>query len=117
MKEKVKIQMDNRDYNEPMRDYCAPEEERYERPSYAYSQFENNYNSNNSNYYNSGRYANVGGVILDNNGKPLKNSFGMKLTFSILEMLCCCASCFTLVTGILSCIFTCQANTCYKEGR
>ena len=145
--------MDNRDYNEPMNDYCSPEEERYERPlyetaeeynqahrtpvyetaeeynqatreqsQYAYSQFQNNYNSNSynsnsTNYYSSGRYTNLGGVVLDENGKPLKNSFGIKLTLSIMEMLCCCASCFTLVTGIISCIFTCQANTCYKEGR
>ncbi len=29
-------------------------------------------------------------VPLDKKGMPLKNNFGMKLTFSILEFLCCC---------------------------
>lgn len=164
--------MDNKDYNEPMRDYCSPEEEnRYERPSYEtaeeYNQARrereqaqsqpvneqysyNQYNTadqsdsnsasgsnpygnasyygntssygnasscGNSSYYGNGGYTNMGGVILDSNGKPLKNNFGIKLTFSILEMLCCCANFITMIMGILSCVFTCQANTSYNEGR
>lgn len=55
---------------------------------------------------------------LDNNGQPLKNTFAMKLTFSILEILCCCGcNVITMILGIISCVFTTQANTAYKEGR
>ena len=132
--------MNNNDYNE-QNPYVNPGNETtednnqvsQEQPqSYAYNQFQNNYGTtgqehnggyayNNYNYqnnYNSnGGYTNMGGTIIDSNGKALKNHFGMKLTFSILEMLCCCTSCITLIMGIIACVFTCQANTCYKEGR
>ena len=122
--------MNNNDYNEPLVGY-NPEEQPQEQPlaeqTYAYQQYETDYsevgqNTNNgyayNNYsnYNSG-YTNIGGTVIDSNGKELKNHFGWKLTFSILEILCCCASCATFVLGIIACVFTCKANTCYKEGR
>lgn len=139
--------MDNKDYNEPRRDYCSPEEEvRYERPlyetaeeynqarreqeqaqfqtgneQYAYNQYESSYNNynnyGNGSYYGNGGYTNMGGVILDSNGKPLKNRFGVQLTFSILEMLCCCFGCIPMILGIVACVLTCIANSCYKQGR
>lgn len=57
----------------------------------------------------------MGGAPLDKNGQPMKNRFGMKLTFSILEILCC--SIITLIGGICGCVFTVKANSAYKEGR
>lgn len=60
----------------------------------------------------------MGAAPVDQNGKPLKNRFGMKITFSILEILCCCGcNPITLIMGILGCVFTAQANTAYKEAR
>lgn len=60
----------------------------------------------------------MGAIPLDEKGQPLKNKFGMKLTFSILEILGgCCVSVVTMVMGILGCVFTTQANAAYKEGR
>lgn len=62
-----------------------------------------------------GQFYNGGYAPLDKNGQPLKNRFGMKLTFSILEMLAC--NPISLVCGIVGCIYTTKANTSYKEGR
>ena len=75
------------------------------------------YNSGN---YNSGGYNLNGqgmnmGAPLDNNGNPMKNRFGLKLTFSILEILC--FNMIATVCGILGCVFTVNANKAYKEGR
>lgn len=158
--------MDNRDYNEPNRDYCAPEEESNwnDRPvyetaeeyneahrtetesqngytqgeQYAYQQYQQNANNPYGNsgaygnngyygsngyygngYYNSGRYNNMGGVVVDSvTGKEIKNRFGLKLTLSIIEMLCCClGGCASLIAGIVGCVFTCQANNAYQQGR
>lgn len=113
--------------NEPMVDYNPqeqPQEQVQAEPAYAYQQFQTDYSTVgqdiNSGYaynnYGSG-YTNIGGTVIDSNGKELKNRFGLKLTFSILEMLCCCTSCITLIMGIIACVFTCKANNCYKESR
>lgn len=52
------------------------------------------------------------------NGQPLKNNYAMKLTFSILEILCCCGcNIITMIMGIIACVHTTQANSAYKEGR
>ncbi len=52
------------------------------------------------------------------NGQPLKNTFGMKMTFSILEILCCCGcNIVTMIMGIMGCVSATQANQAYKEGR
>ena len=56
-----------------------------------------------------------GNVPLDKKGQPLKNRFGMKLTFSILEMIS--GNLISLICGIIACVFTCKANTAYKEGK
>jgi hypothetical protein len=56
-----------------------------------------------------------GNVPLDKKGQPLKNRFGMKLTFSILEMIS--GNLISLICGIIACVFTCKANTSYKEGK
>lgn len=60
-------------------------------------------------------YYNMNNIPTDKNGQPLKNRFGMKLTFSILEILCC--NMISLVCGIIGCVFTSKANNSYKEGR
>lgn len=51
----------------------------------------------------------------DQNGRPIPNRFGMKLTFSILEMVLC--NILSLICGIIGCVFTVKANTAYKERR
>ncbi len=51
----------------------------------------------------------------DPNGRPIPNRFGMKLTFSILEMLCCAFP--ALVCGIVGCVYTVMANASYRERR
>lgn len=77
------------------------------------------YNANQYSQYNqygsSGQYGNMGGTPLNKNGQPVPNRFGMKLTFSILEIISC--NLISLICGIIGCIFTCKANTAYKEGR
>jgi len=62
--------MEDRDYNEPRRDYCSPEEERYSRPNYetaeeynkarraAEDNAQSETNCNNDSYYNSNPYYN-----------------------------------------------------------
>ena len=47
---------------------------------------------------------------VDKNGKEIPNNFGMKLTFSILEIFTC------TLFGILGLVFTIQQNTAYKNG-
>lgn len=60
---------------------------------------------------------NMGAVPTDANGQPMKNTFGMKMTFSILEILCCCGcNLITMVMGIIGCVFTTKANNAYKAG-
>lgn len=87
--------------------------------------YSNPYQSGQQNYgnpYQSGQqmyggynpYGN-GNVPLDKKGQPLKNRFGMKLTFSILEMIS--GNLISLICGIIACVFTCKANTSYKEGK
>ncbi len=80
------------------------------------------YNGQQYNSYNNGQYTNqyntygnIGGVPVDEKGQPLKNRFGMKLTFSILEIISC--NLISLIMGILGCVFTSKANSAYKEGR
>lgn len=81
------------------------------------------YNGQQYNPYNNGQYTNqynnmygnIGGVPVDEKGQPLKNRFGMKLTFSILEIISC--NLISLIMGILGCVFTSKANSAYKEGR
>lgn len=55
---------------------------------------------------------------VDKKGQPMKNRFGMKLTFSILEILTL-LSCnlLTGILGIIACVFSSKANTAYKESR
>ncbi len=78
----------------------------------AYSQ--NNFNGQ-QNMYGQNAY---GMPPVDKKGKPMQNRFGMKLTFSILEILTL-FSCnlLTGILGIISCVFTAKANTAYKESR
>ena len=56
-------------------------------------------------------------MLNDENGQPVKNSCGMKITFSILEILCCCGcNLITMIMGIIGCVFTSKANSAYKSG-
>ena len=67
------------------------------------------YNMNGQQYqYNNG----YGQGTVDNNGRPIPNNFGMKLTFSILVTIF-----LSKIFGILSIVFTCLQNKAYKEGR
>ena len=67
------------------------------------------YNMNGQQYqYNNG----YGQAPVDNNGRPIPNNFGMKLTFSILVTIF-----LSKIFGILSIVFTCLQNKAYKEGR
>lgn len=68
---------------------------------------------------------NNGGPPLDGRGRPMKNSFEMKLTFSIIEMVVGLALtlmrswCFGLIPLILAavaCVMVCMQNKHYKEG-
>lgn len=74
----------------------------------------NPYQSGQQMYGGYNPYGN-GNVPLDKKGQPLKNRFGMKLTFSILEMIS--GNLISLICGIIACVFTCKANTSYKEGK
>ena len=74
----------------------------------------NPYQSGQQTYGGYNPYGN-GNVPLDKKGQPLKNRFGMKLTFSILEMIS--GNLISQICGIIACVFTCKANTSYKEGK
>lgn len=116
--------MDNNNWNDPNN------QNPYDNQYNANDQYQanNQYNSDgqyNGNQYgqygqynqygNSGQYGNMGGTPLNKNGQPVPNRFGMKLTFSILEIISC--NLISFICGIIGCIFTCKANTAYKEGR
>lgn len=100
----------------------------YNNGNYAYGNNtygNNTYGSNaygnygyDNNAYNQQRYANLGGVMVDEQGKPLKNRFALKLTLSIIMILFCCCSMspLVMVLGIIGLIFTCLANSSYNAG-
>lgn len=109
-------------------DYGAPSQgsgqQDYSNPYQSGQQdYGSQYQSGQQNYgnpYQSGQqtyggYNPYGNVPLDKKGQPLKNRFGMKLTFSILEMIS--GNLISLICGIIACVFTCKANTAYKEGK
>ena len=112
----------NQDYSNPyqsgQQDYSNPYQSGQQDYSNPYQSGQQNY----GNPYQSGQqtyggynpYGN-GNVPLDKKGQPLKNRFGMKLTFSILEMIS--GNLISLICGIIACVFTCKANTAYKEGK
>lgn len=99
----------NQDYSNPyqsgQQDYSNP----YQSGQQNYG---NPYQNGQQTY---GGYNPYGNVPLDKKGQPLKNRFGMKLTFSILEMIS--GNLISLICGIIACVFTCKANTAYKEGK
>lgn len=99
----------NQDYSNPyqsgQQDYSNP----YQSGQQNYG---NPYQNGQQTY---GGYNPYGNVPLDKKGQPLKNRFGMKLTFSILEMIS--GNLISLICGIIACVFTCKANTSYKEGK
>lgn len=104
-------------------DYGAPSQGSSQQDySNAYQSEQQDY----SNPYQNGQYNSYaagvntpyqnGNVPLDKKGQPLKNCFGMKLTFSILEMVLG-INLISLICGIVACVFTCKANSSYKEGK
>ena len=101
----------NQDYSNPyqsgQQDYSNP----YQSGQQNYG---NPYRNGQQTYGGYNPYGN-GNVPLDKKGQPLKNRFGMKLTFSILEMIS--GNLISLICGIIACVFTCKANTSYKEGK
>lgn len=112
----------NQDYSNPYQsgqpDYSNPYQNGQQDYGSQYQSGQQNY----GNPYQNGQqtyggynpYGN-GNVPLDKKGQPLKNRFGMKLTFSILEMIS--GNLISLICGIIACVFTCKANTSYKEGK
>ncbi len=86
---------------------------------YSYGSFQN-YNGglNNPSYNAYGQYGAGNGSPLDENGNPLKNRYGMKITFSILEILTVVfCNLLSFILGIVACVYTSKANTSYKQGR
>jgi len=109
----------NQNYNNQNYNYQNYNNQSYSNP-YNNGAYGNNYNANSyyGGNYNDGRYTNINGIVIDSNGKPLKNHFGIQLTCSIIEMVCCCCfNCITFILGIIACVFTCLANGSYKNGR
>ena len=93
------------------------QEQQNSQPQYGAQQ--NAYGQNNFNGQQNMYGQNAYGMPpIDKKGKPMQNRFGMKLTFSILEILTL-FSCnlITGILGIISCVFTAKANTAYKESR
>ena len=82
-----------------------------------YTQYnqQNTYGQQNYSAYGNNANNGMGGAPLDKNGQPMKNRFGMKMTFAILEIIFC--NLISLICGIIACVFTAKANTSYKEGR
>lgn len=101
------------------KDYCAPEEEQstsnsYENPYQQSNPYESYTYGNNT--YGQNRYSNLGGVMVDEKGVPLKNHFAVKLVFSIIMILMCCFSPLVSILGIIGLVFACLANSAYNEG-
>ena len=114
-------------YGEPQQEYNQQDYQQ-QNVSQSYQQQDNsqqqsyqqqNYNQQSYNQQQNYQqnYA-TGGVPLDEKGQPLKNNFGLKLFFSILEMLTCCmCNPVTLVLGIFGCVYAVKANNAYQEGK
>lgn len=89
--------------------------------------FQNSSGQFNSYSYNNGNYStnNNGSAPLDRKGQPMKNNFGMKLTFSIIEMVVgllltlaesWCFGLIPLVLAVIACVMVCMQNKHYREG-
>lgn len=65
--------------------------------------------------YNSGMGYGTWQKPVGKDGRPLENRYGMKLVFSILEIVSC--NFITLVMGIIGCVYTNKANKAYMDGR
>ena len=110
----------NQDYSNPyqsgQQDYSNPYQSGQQNYGNPYQNGQQNYGNPYQNGQQTyGGYNPYGNVPLDKKGQPLKNRFGMKLTFSILEMIS--GNLISLICGIIACVFTCKANTSYKEGK
>lgn len=110
----------NQDYSNPYQsgqpDYSNPYQSGQQDYGSQYQSGQQNYGNPYQNGQQTyGGYNPYGNVPLDKKGQPLKNRFGMKLTFSILEMIS--GNLISLICGIIACVFTCKANTAYKEGK
>ena len=89
--------------NDDYKDYNAPEED--------YASYGNPFGASNSipdtNIVPNVSISNA--VPLDKKGRPLKNRFGMKMVFSVIELF------FATLWGVLGLIFTCMANNAYQK--
>ena len=113
-------QSGQQDYSNPyqsgQQDYSNPYQSGQQDYGSQYQSGQQNYGNPYQNGQQTyGGYNPYGNVPLDKKGQPLKNRFGMKLTFSILEMIS--GNLISLICGIIACVFTCKANTSYKEGK
>ena len=76
------------------------------------------YGMNGQNVYGQPNGMNMygqGNMPMGDNGKPLKNHFGLKLTLSILQIISC--NLLSLICGIIACVNTVKANNSFKQGR
>lgn len=87
------------------------EENNYSNP---YDNNTNNYQNNYQNNYD--QYANYGNPMVDEQGRPLKNRFALKLIVGIIMILCCCVSPYSMIFAIVGLVFTCMANSAYNAG-
>lgn len=90
--------------------YSAPNSE-YTNP---YDNAQNGYQNNYQDNYQ--QYANYGNAMVDDQGRPLKNRFALKLVLSIIMILCCCVSPYGMIFAIVGLVFTCMANSAYNAG-
>ena len=91
-----------KDYNAPEEDYAS-----YGNPFGASNNIPDTNAVPNTNTIPN--YNNANTVPLDRKGRPLKNRFGMKMVFSVIELF------FATLWGILGLIFTCMANNAYQK--
>lgn len=91
-----------KDYNAPEEDYAS-----YGNPFGESNSIPDTNAVPNTNTIPNDNNANT--VPLDRKGRPLKNRFGMKMVFSVIELF------FATLWGVLGLIFTCMANNAYQK--
>jgi len=109
--------MENNEYNKTERqqtDYS----QYYNTENYNYGNAQESYGNaygSTQNQYNNQQYANMGGMKVDREGRPMKNAFAVQLVFAIVEIVLCCINPVTMVLAIIALVFAIQANTAYAH--
>lgn len=76
----------------------------------------NNYTNDNFGYQSNSTMGNMG--MNTNQGYTLQNApdFMLWLILGLIQTIsCCCGGCIALITGIITIVFACMANDCYKS--